>query len=123
MNAASCVREQSDQAKVEYNNINQYIRQGYADRQITTIKTRYRTTFAKFQAAEEALCIFEDEYRIETRWTTDSKEYTDALVLMGERKYRSALAELERLVVARLFELTKLGMGGVGVFISHCSTN
>ncbi|KAF8194797.1 hypothetical protein K438DRAFT_1587654, partial [Mycena galopus ATCC 62051] len=36
------------------------------------------------------------------------------LVLMGERKYRSALTELERLVVARLFELTKLGMGGVG---------
>ncbi|KAJ7834538.1 hypothetical protein B0H14DRAFT_3110028 [Mycena olivaceomarginata] len=75
---------------------------------------RYRTTFAKFQATEEALCIFEDEYRIETRWTTDSKEYKDALVLMGERKYRSALTELERLVVARLLELTKLGMGGVG---------
>jgi hypothetical protein len=42
---------------------------------------------------------------------------------MGERKYQSALTKLEQLVVARLLELTKLGMGGVGEFISHCLTN
>jgi hypothetical protein len=35
-------------------------------------------------------------------------------VLLKERKYRAALSELERLAVARLFELTKLNMSGVG---------
>ncbi|KIY47775.1 hypothetical protein FISHEDRAFT_28253, partial [Fistulina hepatica ATCC 64428] len=33
---------------------------------------------------------------------------------MGERRYRRALDELERLVVQRLLELTKLNMSGVG---------
>jgi hypothetical protein len=40
--------------------------------------------------------------------------YKDAQLLMTERKYRRALDELERLVVQRLFEMTKLGMSGVG---------
>ncbi|KAJ7102688.1 hypothetical protein C8R43DRAFT_857483, partial [Mycena crocata] len=35
------------------------------------------------------------------------------LVLMSHRKYQAALAELERLVVQHLFELTKMGMTGV----------
>lgn len=33
---------------------------------------------------------------------------------MTERKYRRAIDNLERLVVQRLFEMTKLGMNGVG---------
>ncbi|KAJ6544875.1 hypothetical protein DFH09DRAFT_1088411 [Mycena vulgaris] len=47
------------------------------------------------------------------RWTPESKEYKDALVLTREQKYRAALAKLEHLVVQRLFELTKMGMSGV----------
>jgi hypothetical protein len=35
-------------------------------------------------------------------------------MLLTERKYLIALAEVERLVVQRLLELTKLGMSGVG---------
>lgn len=43
---------------------------------------------------------------------------------MGERRYRLTLDKLERLVVQRLLELTKLGMSGVGtlftlIFIHH----
>ncbi|KAJ7118514.1 hypothetical protein C8R43DRAFT_901458 [Mycena crocata] len=34
---------------------------------------------------------------------------------MSHRKYQAALAELERLVVQHLFELTKMGMTGVGI--------
>ena len=48
------------------------------------------------------------------RWTSSSKEYNDALVLVNERRYRQALDKLERLVVQRLLELTKLSMSGVG---------
>ncbi|KAF7369452.1 hypothetical protein MVEN_00274600 [Mycena venus] len=40
-------------------------------------------------------------------------EYKDGFVVATQRKYRTALAEVERLVVQRLFELTKLGMSGL----------
>jgi hypothetical protein len=43
------------------------------------------------------------------------QEYEDGLVLVRERKYRRALDDLERLVVQRIFEMTKLGMSGVGM--------
>ena len=43
-----------------------------------------------------------------------SPEYQDALITMNERRYRCAVDSLERLVVQRLLELTKLGMSGVG---------
>jgi hypothetical protein len=54
------------------------------------------------------------------------KEYKDALVRLAERTYRRALDELERLVVQRLLEMTKLGMNGVGKlidFLLHPHTN
>lgn len=40
--------------------------------------------------------------------------YKDGQLLLTERKYCRALDELERLVVQRLFEMTKMGMSGVG---------
>jgi hypothetical protein len=33
---------------------------------------------------------------------------------MSERRYKKAVSDLESLVVQRLFEMTKLGMSGVG---------
>jgi hypothetical protein len=60
------------------------------------------------------LLTYEDLHNIEQRWTTTSKEYTDALLVMQERRYKNAVRDLERLVVAWLFETTKLGMSGVG---------
>ena len=48
-------------------------------------------------------------------WTPDSPEYNDALLHFTQRKYRRAVDKLECLVVQRLFEMTKLGMSGVGM--------
>ncbi|KAJ7667118.1 hypothetical protein B0H14DRAFT_3074287 [Mycena olivaceomarginata] len=67
-----------------------------------------------YQGYSETLCRFEDEHLISERWTTTSDQYKAGLVLLKERKYRAALSELERLAVARLFELTKLNMSSVG---------
>lgn len=52
---------------------------------------------------------------IAVRWTADCDEYKAALVTMTERRYRRALDNLERLVVQRLFELTKLSASGLGM--------
>ncbi|KAJ7679874.1 hypothetical protein B0H14DRAFT_3681713 [Mycena olivaceomarginata] len=107
--------QDADQAKRDYAHRDHLIiREGYTGKQITAIDTRYRTTWTKYIAIEETVCRFEEEHLIVERWTTSSEEYQAALGLMNERKYRTALAELERLVVSRLFELTKLNMSGVG---------
>ncbi|KAJ6624351.1 hypothetical protein B0H10DRAFT_1784947, partial [Mycena sp. CBHHK59/15] len=74
---------------------------------------RYRTTHTKFLAVTEEIFHFKVEQSIETRWTPSSKEYNDALILVGEHKYRKALSELKRLVVQWLFELTKMNMSGI----------
>ncbi|KAJ7175613.1 hypothetical protein C8R46DRAFT_1030650 [Mycena filopes] len=89
------------------------INNGYKKPQITQVRTRYRTTHTRYVAVEEELCRFEEEHLIPVRWTADSAEYKASLTMATERKYRAALAEVERLVVQRLLELTKLGMSGL----------
>lgn len=76
------------------------------------------TTYKRWLAVHEEVCRIEEILGIEHRWTPESPEYTTGLTLLHERKYRKALDNLERLVVQRLFELTKLGMSGVGVYLS-----
>lgn len=56
----------------------------------------------------------EDEFGIGVRWMPDSAEYNEASKVVKERRFRRAVDNLERLVVQRLFELTKLGMSGLG---------
>ncbi|KAJ7020928.1 hypothetical protein C8F04DRAFT_973468, partial [Mycena alexandri] len=82
----------------------------YTKAQITQVQTRYRTTWTRYLAVEEELCRFEEEHSIPVRWTPDSDEFKAGLGIATERKYRAALNEIERLVVMRLLELTKLGM-------------
>ncbi|KAJ7798852.1 hypothetical protein B0H14DRAFT_3492174 [Mycena olivaceomarginata] len=104
----------SDQAKTEFQRLDfNIINNGYTGQKIALVRTRYRTTYTKFVAIEEDLCRFEEAHGISIRWTFNSQEYKDGLVVATQRKYRTALAEVERLVVQRLFELTKLGMSGL----------
>jgi hypothetical protein len=91
------------------------IESGYTGKEITKITTQYRTTFERWQAKNMEVLRYEEEHNIETRWAPTSQEYLDALTVVTERKYRRAIDDLERLVVQRLFEMTKLGMSGVGV--------
>ncbi|KAJ6583134.1 hypothetical protein DFH09DRAFT_912060 [Mycena vulgaris] len=86
------------------------ISKGYQRPEITRVKTRYRTTYNQYLATLEEACRHEDLHGIENRWTPTSKEYGEVLLLMTERRYKQAVSDLERLVVGRLFEMTKLGM-------------
>ncbi|KAK7052792.1 hypothetical protein R3P38DRAFT_3306380 [Favolaschia claudopus] len=104
----------ADQAKVDFKRLDyNIVNNGYTKPQIAQVRTRYRTTFTKLLATEEDLCRFEESHNIEVRWTMGSKEYEEGYALANQRKYRAALTEVERLVVQRLFELTKLGMSGL----------
>ena len=84
--------------------------QGIKAPQIRNIQTRYCTTYSKWEACHEKVCRFEEEHSIVEQWTPSMKEYNDPLVLLAECTYRRALDELERLVVQRLLEMTKLGI-------------
>ncbi|KAJ7101522.1 hypothetical protein B0H15DRAFT_769413 [Mycena belliarum] len=102
------------ETKVEFNQLDyNIINNRYTAKQIAAVRTRYRTTYTKFLTVQEGICRFEEEHGIEERWTTDSPQYQEALVVTTERRYQAALAEVERLVVQRLLELTKLNMSGV----------
>jgi len=110
------LRGASDKAKVEYNNLDyNIIHNGYTRKEIAAVRTSHRTTFTRWQAKEEELTRYEEEHSIEVRWLPDSDPYKATQTLLVERSYRRAVDNLERLVVQRLFELTKLGMNGVGM--------
>ncbi|KAJ7867222.1 hypothetical protein B0H14DRAFT_3084137 [Mycena olivaceomarginata] len=48
------------------------------------------------------------------RWTPGCAEWSEAAVLVANRRYQRALDKLQGLVIARLFELTKCHMSGTG---------
>ncbi|KAJ7717534.1 hypothetical protein DFH07DRAFT_973557 [Mycena maculata] len=107
-------KEDAEASKVAFNRLDyDIVRNGYQRTEITRIRTRYRTTYDKYLATLEEVCRYEDLHSIAERWTPACQEYKDALVVMTERRYKKAVSELERLVVGRLFETTKLGMSGV----------
>ena len=89
---------------------------GYTGKQITRITTQYRTTFERWQAKNDEVLQYEEEHNIVNCWAPTSQEYLDALVVVQERKYRRAIDDLERLVVQRLFEMTKLRQSGIGAY-------
>jgi hypothetical protein len=108
-------RDASDLAKANYDRLDHYIvNEGITRKEIKNIRTRYVTSHQRWLGIQEEVCRIEEVLGIEARWTSNSPEYQDALTVLNQRKYRRALDKLERLLVQRMFELTKLGMSGVG---------
>lgn len=56
---------------------------------------------------------------IARRWQPSDKEYVDTLKYMTERDYHRALDKLHRLVVQRLFELSRLNLARTGMNIAE----
>ena len=75
------------------------------------------TAYQRLQHAEALVGHIQGQLGIEDRWEIGGNEYSQWKEEAKIMKYRSALDELERLVVMRLFELAKLGMSGTG---SYC---
>ena len=71
----------------------------------------------KLQLAEAALEDIERRMGISERWTEDSAEYKEAQAYVKNRRFIRAVDQLERLVVQRLFELSKANLAGTGACI------
>lgn len=50
------------------------------------------------------------------RWEQEDQEWKDVGHLVANRKFQRALDHLEGLVVARIFELSKMNQAGTGEF-------
>ncbi|KAF8545568.1 hypothetical protein OG21DRAFT_1479759 [Imleria badia] len=70
--------------------------------------------YAKLQNAETQVGHMELQLQIEERWAIGSEQYMRYKQEASMGKYRAALDELERLVVMRLFELSKMSLSGTG---------
>ena len=83
-----------------------------------TRRTRNHTTaFNRTVRGEEQLAQLEQQLAITDRWTADSADYICITEFIKHRKYLRAVDNLERLVVQRLFELTKMNHSGTGTRI------
>ncbi|KAJ7251888.1 hypothetical protein C8J57DRAFT_1437455 [Mycena rebaudengoi] len=67
----------------------------------------YDGALAAVQQQEEFMAI-------EIRWLPTSDEWAAAAYLVSTKRYRTALSRLERLVIQRMFELTKMNMSQTG---------
>ncbi|KIJ58421.1 hypothetical protein HYDPIDRAFT_178073 [Hydnomerulius pinastri MD-312] len=75
-------------------------------------RIRIDTSYVKLQNVETLAAQLEGCLNIQPRWEIGSDEYNRYQKEATLVKYRTALDELERLVVMRLFELSKLSMSG-----------
>jgi len=81
---------------------------------------KVRSTLGALKCAEQRTNQLEDQLSIRERWDSASSDYREVQKDMAQRNYRRALDELERLVVQRLFELTKLNLSGTGMYHFRC---
>ena len=91
------------------------------ERNLKRLRTLAKAAFTRWETAQERVLILEDELNIsstEERWQPGSQEYDTAISELEHREYRLALDTLERLIVQRLLELTKLGMSGLGLILA-----
>ncbi|EEB95808.1 hypothetical protein MPER_05166, partial [Moniliophthora perniciosa FA553] len=105
---------QSDNARAKFNSLQTAEGKALGDKEKARIETRNRTTLKAYQLVEEEIADYEVEHGIVKRWHEGSRRYNEALKELAHREYRRALEKLERLVVQRLFELTKLNRSELG---------
>lgn len=77
-------------------------------------RVRADSAYRKLQHAEALVAHLQAVLGIQVRWEIGGPEYNRWKEEANLMKYRAAIDELERLVVMRLFELSKLGMSGTG---------
>lgn len=81
------------------------------------LRRKCRALLKDMETAEGILLTFEDHHRVprEDRWFPGSVQYREAQDLLIHRKYRQLLEDLERSLLMRYQELTRI-QAGIGTF-------
>ncbi|KAJ3889517.1 hypothetical protein GG344DRAFT_51442 [Lentinula edodes] len=85
-----------------------------AQDQTRRVETQRRHAIENRDDLKSEVQALETHLGIRHRWTAGSEEWEKAKKMVTMAKYQRALDKLESLVVARLFELTKLNMSRTG---------
>jgi hypothetical protein len=80
----------------------------------TSAETARRHALESEKRDLAAVQVLESKLNIAQRWTSDSVEWQQAAEKVSMRRYQRCLDTLEGLVVARMFELTKMNMSQTG---------
>ncbi|KAJ7902392.1 hypothetical protein B0H13DRAFT_2274934 [Mycena leptocephala] len=89
---------------------------GYAEAAKATrrIETQRRHILEQHAKALDAVQDLEVRLGVAARWVPEDKNWVAAAELVCKRRYQRALDNLERLIISRMFELTKCNMSGTG---------
>jgi hypothetical protein len=109
-------RQEWNAARTAANEIFSSIASGPIHVAVNNVRRRVETAYSKLQYAESYVESLENGLNIEERWTEASPEYKSFYQENVLTSYERALDELERLVVMRLFELTKMSTSGTGMY-------
>ncbi|KAF8580082.1 hypothetical protein K439DRAFT_1620080 [Ramaria rubella] len=86
----------------------------HAERSTCNLKMGRTQALELLLTLRQALLDLERKLEIQKTWTPDSEEWKTTERYLNMRTYQRALDTLEGLVVARLFELTKVNQSGTG---------
>ncbi|KAG8751007.1 hypothetical protein FRC11_009800 [Ceratobasidium sp. 423] len=75
----------------------------------------WRTTLDQLMTIQDEVECFEDQHGISPRWTRFNKEWINADQIRKNQHFRQCVDELERLVVQRLFELSRAGLANTAL--------
>jgi hypothetical protein len=117
MSDANQLRTEWDSARELANNALTEIAAGSLEqinKALAQARIRVDSSYVKLQHAEVLVAHIESQLGVEARWEIGSNEYNEFKMEARLGKYRMALDDLERLVVMRLFELSKLSLSGTG---------
>jgi hypothetical protein len=79
-----------------------------------SIEREHRHTLQELETLRETILAMEHTLGVEHQWTPQCDEWKATQQQLDMRNYTRALDNLEALVVARLFEMTKMNMSGTG---------
>jgi hypothetical protein len=79
-----------------------------------SIETVRRHAIEEHQKEFRAVQVLEKKMSITSRWEPESMEWKAAAEKVVKRRYQRCIDNLEGLVVARMFELTKMNMSQTG---------
>ncbi|KAG1893159.1 uncharacterized protein F5891DRAFT_1131377 [Suillus fuscotomentosus] len=74
----------------------------------------HRHVVEDYERSLKLVQVLECKLEVIMRWVPDDAEWQKARTLVANRKYQRAVDRLEGLVVARIFELTKMNRAGTG---------
>ncbi|KAG1717677.1 hypothetical protein EDB19DRAFT_1899909 [Suillus lakei] len=104
-----------DESSVEIDYFGQLnLRPNYSPKDAGNVRRRHTHAATKRDQKVDVVVDYERQMALDARWGPDHPEHVKAQSRITNHLYHKAVDDVERLVVMRLLELTKLQMSGLG---------